>query len=223
VRKTPIAVFLGIVLAVVVVLFVAEQAVRTLRTLTIVERERDTWQRPDDILAPLHLGPGSTVVDVGSGAGYFALKMALRVAPRGQVYAVDLRRESLAFLWIRALLGGHTNLHVIHNTVDDPSLPPEPIDAVLIANTFHELTAPQPMLSALFTAMRAGASLVVVDRGARDHDHPDSAAPNHHEIALTTAEGDITRLGFQVVARNDRFIDRPTEDDIWWLLVFRKP
>ena len=144
VRKKPIVIILAILLVVVPVMLVGDQAVRTLRTLTIVERERDTWQRPDDILRALNLSPGMTVVDLGSGAGYFSLKIAPRVAPAGRVLAVDLRRESLAFLWIRAVLGGHANLHVIRNQVDDPKLPPGPIDAVLIANTYHELTAPQP-------------------------------------------------------------------------------
>jgi 16S rRNA G1207 methylase RsmC len=43
------------------------------------------------------------------------------------------------------------------------------------------------------------------------------------KMASAAAERDINRVGFQVVARNDRSIDRPTENDIWWLLVFRKP
>lgn len=63
------------------VAFVDDQAIRTLRTLTIMAHERDGWQRPDDIIAHLNLQPGQTVVDLGSGAGYFALKMAARVAP----------------------------------------------------------------------------------------------------------------------------------------------
>ena len=94
-------IFLVIVLAAPVA-FVAQQFIATLGALTVIERERDSWQRPDDVLAPLALAPGRTVVDLGSGAGYFALKMAPRVGPRGRVLAVDLRRLSLAFLWVRA-------------------------------------------------------------------------------------------------------------------------
>ena len=145
-----------LVFVVVPAVFVIDQAVRTLGTLTRVERERDTWQRPDEILRQLNPGSGDTVVDLGSGAGYFALKIAPRVAPDGRVLAVDLRRQSLAFLWIRAVLGGHWNLSVIRGQADDPDLPPGPVDAVLMANTYHELTAPEPILKALFTSMRSG-------------------------------------------------------------------
>jgi ubiquinone/menaquinone biosynthesis C-methylase UbiE len=161
------------------------------------------------------------VVDLGSGAGYFALKMARRVGPDGRVFAVDLRRESLAFLWIRAWRDGLRQLQVIHGAVDDPSLPDSDVDAVLIANTFHELRAPAAILDHLWTRMRSGATLVVVDRGPRD-DEPEQLSVSHHEITRIAAEDVISARGFVVVTYDDRFIDRPG-DDIWWLLVSRKP
>ena len=92
-----------VVFVLVPAVYVADQFLRTLRALSVIERERDTWQRPDEILRYLQLADGMTVVDLGSGAGYFALKIAPRVGPNGRVLAVDLRRQSLAFLWIRAL------------------------------------------------------------------------------------------------------------------------
>jgi ubiquinone/menaquinone biosynthesis C-methylase UbiE len=210
-----------VVFVVVSAVYVADQARRTLRTLTNVERERDTWQRPDDVVGHLQLADGMTVVDLGSGAGYFALKIAPRVRPNGRVVAVDLRRQSLAFLWIRALAGGHANLHVTLSQAAHPRLPAGPVDAVLIANTYHELTAPGPILDALFTSMRSGARLVVVDRGPRDESRTATGA--HHEMTAARAEAEIHQLGFQTIARDDRFIDRPRDEDVWWLIVFRKP
>ena len=46
-------------------LFVVYEGVQTLRILTLVERERDRWQRPADVLAALALSDGATVVDLG--------------------------------------------------------------------------------------------------------------------------------------------------------------
>jgi hypothetical protein len=37
------------------------------------------------------------------------------------------------------------------------------------------------------------------------------------------AERDIVRQGFQTVGRDDRFIDRASDEDVWWLIEFRKP
>jgi ubiquinone/menaquinone biosynthesis C-methylase UbiE len=208
---------------VVLIVFIVDQAVRTLGTLASVERERDTWQRPDEVVRQLNLRPGDTVVDMGSGAGYFALKIAPRVAPAGRVFAVDLRRESLAFLWIRAVIGGHSNLHVIHGLVNDPELPAGAIDAVLIANTYHELAAPEPILKILSESMRSGARLVVVDRGPRGDDNSPGPPAGHHEITASVAERQINQQGFQTITREPRFIDRANDEDIWWLIVFRKP
>ena len=136
--------------------------------------------------------------------------------------AVDLRRQSLAFLWIRARWGGQSTVQVIHGRVDDPRLPPGPVDAVLIANTYHELSHPRPVLNALFAVMRPGARLVVVDRSPR-RESETAAASGHHEITRVAAEQALNALGFHTVTFDDRFIDRAVDDDVWWLLVLRKP
>jgi len=77
---------------------VAYQSIRTLQQLDVVEAERDQWQRPADVIAALNLKSGNVAVDLGSGAGYFALKLSAVVGPTGRVTAVDLRRISLLFL-----------------------------------------------------------------------------------------------------------------------------
>ncbi len=202
------------------VVFVADQARRTLGTLERVEQDRDTWQRPADVLRHLDAGPGDVVVDLGSGAGYFALKLAPQVAPGGRVIAVDLRRQSLAFLRMRAVRRGDSNVEIVHAAPDDPRLPPGPVDAALIANTYHELTAPSAVLTALARAMHSNARLVVVDRSPRPGDSDRHAG--HHHVTLDAAERQISQHGFEPVTREASFIDRPGEEDVWWLLVFRK-
>jgi len=221
--RLKLAAGLALVLIAAPLLFVIQQAVVTLQTLTRVERERDTWQHPEQILTALNLRPGVVVVDLGSGAGYFALKMAPRVAPQGRVLAVDLRTQSLAFLWIRALRDGHNNLDVIRGDVDNPRLPAGPVDAALIANTFHELTRPEPVMRALLARMRAGARLVVVDRAPRDGTEPDHDETAHHDIGGVDVERVMTGLGLETVSRDDRFIERDPGGAQWWLVVFRKP
>jgi predicted methyltransferase len=211
-----------LVVAIALLLFVVQQAVETLRILTVVERERDGWQRPSEILQQLDLHLGNVVVDLGSGAGYFSLKLAPLVGAQGRVLAVDLRRESLAFLWIRAMLQSQWQVHIIHAEVDNPDLPPGPVDAVLIANTYHELAEPQPILRALRASMRRGARLVVVDRAPAEAGESREEAFGHHEISATTAANDIQREEFEIVSQQDRFIDRSPDGDAWWIVVFRK-
>ncbi len=121
------------------------------------------------------------------------------------------------------MLGGHWNLHVIRGRVDDPELPAAPVDAVLIANTYHELTAPEQILKALNASMRPGGRLVVVDRAPRSSGDIRATAEGHHEITRAVAERQINQQGFQTVFRENAFIDRSGDEDLWWLIVFRKP
>ena len=87
---------------VLVLLNVIGQGLNTLDRLTLVERERDTWQRAPAIVGLLNLHDGGRVVDLGCGAGYFALKLSAAVGARGNVQAVDILRLPLTFLWIRS-------------------------------------------------------------------------------------------------------------------------
>jgi len=206
------------------VLFVGYQGVQTLRLLTRIERDRDQWQRPSEILQQLNVTEGSVVVDLGSGAGYFALKLSPMVGTARMVVAEDIRRESLAFLWIRRFLRNARNVRVVHGEPNDPRLPPIRVDAVLIANTYHELSQPKPILNALFHAMTSGGRLVIVDRRPRaDGAVSRQTAIGHHELSPDVVVREIRQEGFEAVSREDQFIDRPEDDDVWWLLVARKP
>src|SRR5262245_24216026 len=130
--------FLLSAFAVFAAMYVVYSALNTLRTLDAIEAERDRWQRPAEVVQALDLREGNTVVDLGCGAGYFALKLSPMVGRKGKVLAVDLRKLSLSFLWIRSKLKGHGNIDVIVGDEDNPRLPAGKVDAVLIANTYHE-------------------------------------------------------------------------------------
>jgi ubiquinone/menaquinone biosynthesis C-methylase UbiE len=204
-------------------MYVLDSALNTLQRLKVVEAERDRWQRPTDILRALDLREGSVVADLGSGAGYFTVKISPLVGSRGEVLAVDIRKLSLSFLWIRAVLQSPRNIHVIRGEPDNPYLPAEAVDAVLIANTYHEFRDPPLMLDHAYRSLRPGGKLVIVDRGPRpaDRGEPTEVASGH-DRPLQMVEEELRRKGFDIISRNDRFIDRPG-DDLWWLLVARKP
>ena len=189
----------------------------TLNRLDVVESERDQWQRPLEVLRALDLRPGNTVVDLGSGAGYFALKLSPTVGNQGRVLAVDLRKLSLFFLWTRALLRGQHNVQVVVGEEDNPHLPTGTVDAVLICNTYHEFNDPELMLSHTFRALRPGGHLVVVDRSPRS-----TEAEHTHEVPLAVVEAELRQSEFEIVSHDDHFIDRPGAD-LWWLVIGRKP
>ena len=211
-------------LFVVALIYVVEQAIVALRALKPIELERDSWQRPADIAGALDLKLGDTVVDLGSGVGYFTLKLSPIVGAKGTVVASDIREEALAFLWIRTVLKGASNVRVTRADVDDPRIPVAPVDAVLILNTYHELEHPDRILAIVLAHMKPGGRLVVVDRAPRrTQEESHAAAVSHHEVTAATVERELEAAGFAIASRDDRFIDRPSDDDIWWLIAAAKP
>jgi ubiquinone/menaquinone biosynthesis C-methylase UbiE len=49
-----------------------------------------------------YVRPGSTVIDIGAGMGYFSIPLARLVGPAGHVTAIDIQAEMLAALASRA-------------------------------------------------------------------------------------------------------------------------
>jgi ubiquinone/menaquinone biosynthesis C-methylase UbiE len=213
-------------------LFLIYQLTQTLYQLNLAEGEKDRLQRSDDVIDSLNLKDGNIVADVGCGVGYFSLKLAPKVAEHGSVLAEDILGESLAFLWIRAFLQHQSNIRVIHGNLDDPHLPEGGVDALLIANSYHEFTEPLAILDHTFRALRSGGRLVVLDRGPRSyHGESSEIQMQQYQIVASIVEDEIRQKGFQIVSRDDRFIDRSAierpgdrpDDHVWWLIVARKP
>ncbi len=214
---------LGTVLLVLLLSYVY-QGIQTLHALDRIESERDHWQRSSDVIQALNLREGSVVVDFGSGVGYFALKLSPVVGKSGSVVGEDIRRESLIFLRIRAFMRSQSNLGTIRGEIDDPRLPAGFADAVLIANTYHELTEPKPILRHLAESLKPGGRLVILDRGPRSGPAESRGLQaEHHELRSDLVEKEVRNAGFEIISREDHFIDRPVDDHIWWLLVTRKP
>ena len=216
-----VAVFLVAVTAILFLIGTVYRGINTINLLDAVEAERDQWQRPNEVLRALNLREGSIVVDLGSGAGYFALKLGHSVGRSGRVVAVDIRRLSLLFLWIRAFLGNQRNITVVHGRAEDLDRSDGPVDAVLVANTYHEFNNAKAVLGGAFRSLTRGGRLVVLDRGPHTagQQHGES---EHHEVPAAAVKDELMQSGFEILAREDHFIDRPS-GEAWWLIVARKP
>jgi len=201
--------------------YVGYSALSTLNVLDRVEAERDHWQRPADVIKAMNLKDGDTVVDLGCGSGYFTLRLSSPVGERGRVIGEDIRRLPLFFLRLRAWMKGKNNVSVSMGEPADPLLPAEGVNSVLISNTYHEFEDPQAILRHLSRALVPGGTLVIVDRSPQPATDTKAEA-GEHEIASQKVDGDLQRTGFEVVRRDDRFIESDPQHESWWLIVARK-
>jgi len=57
--------------------------------------DRDTWQKPEEVIRAIGLKPGQVVADLGAGTGYFTFRLAEAVRPGGRVLAQDISVSAL--------------------------------------------------------------------------------------------------------------------------------
>ncbi len=100
--------------------------------------DREDWQKPDLIMDALRIAEGSLVADLGAGGGWFSVRLARRVGPRGRVYAEDIQPQMIDATKGRAERENVNNIITVMGTADDPRLP-QGIDAALIVGSFHEM------------------------------------------------------------------------------------
>ena len=208
--------------AILLVLNVGYSALNTLSRLNAVEADRDRWQRSSNVIQALNPKPGNTVVDLGCGSGYFTLKLSSPVGKTGHVVAEDIRWLPLAFLWVRTILKKEHNVSLIHGKPNDPELPVNTVNALLISNTYHELADPHAILSHVSRALISGGLLVVVDREPKPG-NVGVAESGEHDISVERVALDLRQAGFEIVSRQDDFIESDPDSETWWLLVARKP
>ncbi len=125
-------------------------------------------ERVMDILG---ITEGKLVADIGAGGGWFTIIAARRVGEKGNVFAVDINPESKIFIEQRAKQENLTNIKSIISTPDDPLLPKKSVDAVLILNTYHEISEPIILLKNLRKSLRKGALVGIIDRNGTGDDH----------------------------------------------------
>jgi predicted methyltransferase len=152
--------------------------------------DRVAWQHPVSVVAMLEATPGQTVVDLGTGTGYFLPFLSVAVGTHGHVLALDTEAAMIAHVTERMTREGITNVEARTVGASDPGLAPESVDHVLVVDTWHHLTGRNAYAEALRTALRPGGSVVVVDFTAEaSHGPPvaDRVSPESVALELTNA------------------------------------
>lgn len=125
--------------------------------------DRAEWQKPDEVIRALGGLRGKTVCDVGAGPGFLALPFAKAVGEAGTVYAVEVESRILEVLRDRIAHGGVRNIVPVLGLPDDPLLPADSCDLILMVNTFHHFQDGTGYLRRLAHALKEGGKLVNID------------------------------------------------------------
>ena len=127
------------------------------------EVERDNHKEAQTVMDLAAIGPGSSVADIGAGEGYYTVRLGARVGPKGRVLAQDIDGEAMKRLGQRVEHDRLDNVSIIQGAPDDPKLPANSFDRVMLVHMYHEVTEPYAFLSRMRGALRENGHVVVVD------------------------------------------------------------
>ena len=132
---------------------------------------RDERLQINRVMKILGVSPGKVVADIGAGSGWYTVRAAKRVTETGLVYAVEINPEAIRYIKQRVQKEDLHNVKTILSKPDDPLLPANKIDSVLLLKTYHEVAEPVTLLRNLRASLRAGAKVGVIDRNGNGENH----------------------------------------------------
>ncbi len=208
------------------------------------DRERDAARKPAELLAFGQVESGEKVGDYIIGGGYWTRILSNVVGPQGKVYAFQ-PDEFIAFRPAygeeqNAAVAGRANVVPLRGPVAAPAFP-EPLDTLITVQNFHDLyigAMPEGTgsraVAALYTALKPGGTLLVVDHSAVAASGT-STTDALHRIDKQAAIDALTAAGFLLEAESGLYArsDDPRTANVFapeirgktdqFVLRFRKP
>jgi ubiquinone/menaquinone biosynthesis C-methylase UbiE len=158
---------------------------------------REQEDAPSRLMEILSVRKGDVVADVGAGTGYFTFRLAKLVGPAGKVFATDIQPEMLAIVRARMKESGVTNIETVLGAVDDPKLPTQTFDLILLVDVYHELEYPKEMALGMVDALKPDGRLVLVEYRLED---PKVAVKTVHKMSEKQMRKEMAPLPLDWVA-----------------------
>jgi len=127
------------------------------------EQARDDRREATTVMDLARISKGMSIADIGAGEGYYTVRLAERVGPRGRVLGQDIDQDALKKLGARVERERLDNVSIKHGEPDDPQLPENSFDRIFLVHMYHEVAEPYAFLWRLRPALRAGGQVIVVD------------------------------------------------------------
>ncbi len=154
--------------------------------------QREEEEQPTLVLEALALRGGETVVDLGAGSGYFTFRIAPKVGKAGKVLAVEIQDEMIETLRRRAAEQKLMNVVVVKGAEDDPRLPANTVDLVLMVDVYHELSCPFEVMTKIREALKPHGRVVFVEYRKED---PKVPIKEVHKMSVAQLEKEMAAVG----------------------------
>jgi ubiquinone/menaquinone biosynthesis C-methylase UbiE len=127
------------------------------------EDARDRLGEAREVIELAGVKPGMSVADVGAGEGYYTVRLARVVGPKGRVLAEDIVPDVRDELSDRVQRERLDNVAVKLGAPDNPMLPAQSFDRLFLVHMYHEVRSPYAFLWHLRDGAKSDGFVVVVD------------------------------------------------------------
>jgi protein-L-isoaspartate O-methyltransferase len=158
------------------------------------EDSRDKAGEAARVIAILGIKPGQTVADIGAGSGYYTMRLAPVVGPKGLVIAQDIVPRYLDQLKNRVAKAGFKNVRFLLGSPSNPRLPAASVDTALLIHMYHEIAQPYALLYRLRDALRGDGRVAIVDL-----DRP----TDQHGMPKALLVCEVKAVGYELVSIED--------------------
>lgn len=165
--------------------------------------QRDAYQQPEKVLEYIGEVSGQTIMDIGSGTGYFSFRL---VEAGAKVIAADVDERFQEYIRIKkdrlGIPDSKLSLRII--PYDDPLLEPGEVDKVITVNTYHHIEDRSIYFGKVRSGLKPGGVLIVIDYFKKDLP---VGPPKSMKIDRETIVSELRAAGFINIETNDTLLE----------------
>jgi ubiquinone/menaquinone biosynthesis C-methylase UbiE len=162
----------------------------------LIGPEREARWNPLHFLKKLAIQPGQSVLDLGSGPGFWSLPLAEIVSASGLVWALDISQEMLDLL---AQCNPPTQVHLLRSELPQIELPTSSLDWIWAAFVFHEVIPPETLASEMHRLLKEHGTVAVLDW--RLDAASEAGPPLHRRLSVEQVTKYLREAGFKSVTQ----------------------
>jgi len=160
----------------------------------LIGTEREVRWKPAHFLTKLAIRSGASVLDLGSGPGFWSLPLADIVGANGIVWALDVSQEMLDLL---AQRNPPTQVHLLRAELPKIELPNSSLDWIWAAFVIHEVTPPEALAGEMRRLLKGNGKVAILDW--RPDAVNEAGPPRHHRMSVDQITKYMHDSGFKSV------------------------
>lgn len=162
---------------------------------------RDKWQRPQIVLQKIGVLPNQSIIDIGSGSGYFTKYF---IQANAQVTAADVDDQFLDYLKTKFT---QSNFRLKRIRFDDPQMGSSNYNIAFTCNTYHHIDNRVQYFKKVLSGLTKPGKLVIVDF-KKDVNLVNAGPPMHLRVDALEVVNELKLAGFKNIEIDNRTLTR---------------